>query len=44
MHTLIIRLSRNFSEREEVEKLHEDLIITERVKTTLCVGGGGIGE
>ena len=24
--------------------VHEDLIIIERVKTTLCVGGGGIGE
>ena len=45
MHTLIVRLSRKFSkEREEDEKLHEDLIIIERVKTTLCVGGGGIGE
>ena len=45
LHTL----TRNFfsKEREEDEKqlqVHEDLIIIQRVKTTLCVWGGGIGE
>ena len=44
MHTL----TRNFfsKERKEDEKqvqVHEDLIIIERVKTTLCVGRGDWG-
>ena len=50
MHTLITRLSKKFFQRrgEEDEKqlqVHKDLIIIERVKTTLYVwGGGGVSE